>query len=171
MFKPALKLRFGDVTKDNWQQLRRLNLSVFPVSYSDKFYADTYRPELKAITRLAFYNDVLIGAVCCRYETVELTAERIINKSDQHRRLYIMTLGVLAPYRHYGVGRRLLEIILDHAKKTNDIEEIFLHVQTSNTEALAFYKAFGFENVGIINNYYKKISPPDCYIVSKKLVH
>jgi hypothetical protein len=49
---------------------------------------------------IAYYNDVLVGAVCCRLE-----------KKDQNSkdlRLYIMTLGVLAPYRQLKIGKNSL---------------------------------------------------------------
>ena len=41
----------------------------------------------------AYFNDIVVGGVCCR---VEIEGEQ--------KRLYIMTLGVLAPYRRLGVG-------------------------------------------------------------------
>lgn len=43
---------------------------------------------------LAYFNDLVVGGVCCRVEI----------EGDQ-KRLYIMTLGVLAPYRRHGIGK------------------------------------------------------------------
>ena len=41
----------------------------------------------------AYFNDVVVGGVCCRFE-----------QEGEKRRVYIMTLGCLAAYRRYGVG-------------------------------------------------------------------
>ena len=69
------------------------------------------------------------------------------------------------------IGSRLLQRILDFATKTTDVAEVYLHVQTSNDEALRFYQRFGFTITGTIENYYKRITPPDCYVVSKTISH
>lgn len=50
------------------------------------------------------------------------------------------------------------------------VAEVYLHVQTSNADALAFYKKFRFENRGVIRNYYKRIEPPDCYVLALPLL-
>ena len=42
----------------------------------------------------AYFNDVVVGGVCCRIET-----------EGELRKLYIMTLGCLAPYRRLGIGK------------------------------------------------------------------
>jgi len=173
--KRDLKVRFGDVTKDNIGQLRRLNLAIFPVTYNDKFYRDVLSNESKEILRLVFHSDVLVGAVCCRIEAkpdaeVEDDVSKKANKKQKKvemKRVYIMTLGVLAPYRGYGIGRKMIEKMIDFVKTRDDVDEIFLNVQTSNEDAINFYKHFGFEIKSTIRNYYKRIEPPDCYVVSR----
>ena len=76
-----------------------------------------------------------------------------------------MTLGVLAPYRRGGIGRKLMEDCLTAARSDPSLQAITLHVQTSNELALDFYKKFGFELVDTVPGYYVRIDPPDAYIL------
>lgn len=129
---------------------------IFPVSYNDSFYNDV----LKAgkLARLAYYNDIVIGAVCCHKDT-----------SENQNRLYIMTLGCMAPYRGQGIGTVMLQHVLDCAKSEKALEAIFLHVQVNNDSAIAFYKRFGFEIVQTKKQYYKRIEPADAHVLQKPL--
>lgn len=111
-------------------------------------------------------------------------------------RVYIMTLGVLAPYRGIGIGeshtkleslhrgnrndmsfnlnktfsfagsKLLLNHVLDMCSKQN-VSEIYLHVQTNNEDAIKFYKKFGFDITDTIPDYYINIEPRDVYVVTK----
>ena len=110
------------------------------------------------------------------------------NADGGKQRLYIMTLAVLAAYRGRGIGEQLIQSVLDYCdrvnqgKETDDntsknggaprrIDEIALHVQISNEDAIRFYtKKFGFKQGEMVENYYRRIDPPHCYILSKELV-
>lgn len=156
--KPAeeLEVAFGDVHVNNIGQLRKLNEHTFPVSYADKFYNEI--PTLqKQFAQFAYYGGSAIGAVCARLEPM----------ADGSKKLYIMTIGVLVAYRQRGVGRKLLNLLLDAAAKMPEIALVYLHVQTSNEGALDFYNKAGFEKIGKIENYYKRITPPDCFVLAK----
>ncbi|XP_074286409.1 uncharacterized protein LOC141611706 [Silene latifolia] len=142
------------VRDKNIMQLKKLNVTLFPVRYNDKYYADALASG--DFTKLAYYSDICVGAIACRVEKKETGAVCI----------YIMTLGVLAPYRGLGIGTKLLNHVIDLCSKQN-ISEIYLHVQTNNDEAISFYKKFGFEITDTIKNYYSNITPPDCYVVKK----
>mmetsp|Transcript_13532 Transcript_13532/g.29982 ORF Transcript_13532/g.29982 Transcript_13532/m.29982 type:complete len:279 (-) Transcript_13532:562-1398(-) len=97
-------------------------------------------------------------------------------KPEGRKRLYVMTLAVLAAYRGRGVGRALVKSVLDHVEenidtpKFRDVDEVLLHVQTSNDGAMRFYvDGFGFDKGPMVENYYRRIDPPHCYVLSKKL--
>lgn len=65
-------------------------------------------------------------------------------------------------------GSKLLAFAIETAEK-REVEEIYLHVQTNNDEALKFYEKFGFSIVNTIKDYYKRIEPRDCYVLQKAL--
>lgn len=150
------RIELGDVTPHNIKQLKLLNQVVFPVSYNDKFYKDVL--EAGELAKLAYYNDVVVGGVCCR-----------IDVSEGQRRLYIMTLGCLAPYRRLGIGSKMLEHVLNYVQNDANFHCIFLHVQVSNDSALEFYRNFGFEVVETKKHYYKRIEPADAHVLQKTI--
>ncbi|KAM0045839.1 putative transferase transcription regulator GNAT family [Helianthus debilis subsp. tardiflorus] len=150
----AVSISLDGVRDKNLMQLKKLNSVLFPVRYNDKYYADVLASG--EFTKLAYYSDICVGSIACRLE----------KKEGGSVRVYIMTLGVLAPYRGLGIGTTLLNHVLDLCIKQS-IGEIYLHVQTNNEDAISFYKKFGFEITETIQNYYTNITPPDCYVVTK----
>lgn len=65
---------------------------------------------------------------------------------------------------------KLLEHIMENARKDRSVREVYLHVQTSNESARDFYLSHGFENVGVAANYYTRVEPPDAFILRKAVV-
>jgi ribosomal protein S18 acetylase RimI-like enzyme len=84
-------------------------------------------------------------------------------------------LGVLAAYRGRDVGTQLIQSVLDYYETNKDdslanVDEIALHVQISNNDAIRFYTdRFGFVQGEMVENYYRRIDPPHCYLLYKKL--
>lgn len=150
-------IELGDVTHHNLKQLKKINTVVLPVLYNDKFYLDVL--ESGELAKLAYYNDVVVGAVCSRIDTTE-----------NMRRLYIMTLGCLYPYRRLGIGSVMVKHILNYVEKDGNFDSIFLHVKVDNEGAIEFYKKFGFEIVETKQHYYKRIEPADAHVLQKTLV-
>lgn len=157
-----LAFELGPVNPANLQQLRMININTLPVRYSDKFYRDLLEKYNSDYLRFAFWNGFAVAAVCARLEDYD-------DSHPEWRKLYIMTINVLAAYRRRGVGSELLRYVLDKAEKDESIKEVYLHVQISNSDAREFYLRHGFEEVGVIKDYYRNIDPPDCYLFRKVL--
>ncbi|KAM9954580.1 hypothetical protein ACTFIW_003180 [Dictyostelium discoideum] len=151
-------IELGDLTDKNLGQLVLLNNTTLPVSYEEKFYSKLLSTGF--VSKLAFFNDIMVGAVCCRIDQSQVQGEQ--------PSLYIMTFCVLAQYRNLGIGRKLLEYI-EELCKTEKYEKISLHVQVGS-DAIDFYKKFSFSIESTINNYYRNIQPADCYVMSKKMI-
>ncbi|CAL1707617.1 unnamed protein product [Somion occarium] len=154
------RVSFASLTPNNLGTVRKLNSVLFPIKYSEKFYQDVLLPEVEDFCKLVYFNDVPVGTICCRFETAGETTK-----------LYLMTMGVLAPYRSRGLGSKSLEHVitaaLTHTKPK--IDSIYLHVQVSNAAAKGFYERHGFKEVAVHENYYKKLVPHDAWILERSL--
>lgn len=179
---PSLRIVWGDVNDKNVKLLERLNSTIFPIKYDETFYRDVIKAP-SGFVKLAYYNEILVGAVCCRTESYspKTTISQTLSKSKIQgevlqqcpSRLYILTLGVLAPYRERGVGGKLLDHVLDLVETSahcKSVVEVYLHLQVGNDEALRFYKHHGFEVVDTLVAYYKRLEPADCFVVRKAIL-
>mmetsp|Transcript_12326 Transcript_12326/g.29272 ORF Transcript_12326/g.29272 Transcript_12326/m.29272 type:complete len:186 (+) Transcript_12326:392-949(+) len=158
----SMSITFSSVNNDNLSHLKALNRAILPVNYKDKLYSDCLAFE--EVTQLAFHGGLAVGGIACRLEALKPhTAGR------ERARLYIVTLAVLPAYRCLGIGGQLLERVLKAVQFDENIEEASLHVQTTNEEAIRFYKKYGFEVAEKLENYYRRLNPPDCYVLKKRL--
>ncbi|EIN11843.1 N-acetyltransferase NAT13 [Punctularia strigosozonata HHB-11173 SS5] len=155
----STRVSFASLTPNNLGTVRKLNSVLFPIKYSEKFYQDVLLPQAEDYCKLVYYNDIPVGTICCRFE-----------KRDDKTDLYLMTMGVLAPYRSKGVGSRTLQSILAAAENSKPrIRRIYLHVQVSNVDAKRFYERHGFKEAGVIPDYYKRIEPHAAWVLEKDL--
>ena len=190
----------------NTKKLRLINKTCFPIGYSETFYKDVVKSKNENLNKFAYHNGFVVGAICTRIEALpkdekETQSEGESNNDpneikEDKKRIYIMTLGVLAAYRNRGIGQKLVQSILDYYKECKtaaenkttkaqdpsivllkeDIEqmqhvtEMTLHVQISNHDAIKFYnEKFDFEQCEQVDNYYKRIDPPHAFVLRKKL--
>eukprot|EP00389_Voromonas_pontica_P001558 GDKH01002321.1.p1 GENE.GDKH01002321.1~~GDKH01002321.1.p1 ORF type:complete len:191 (+),score=38.86 GDKH01002321.1:69-641(+) len=155
--KRRIPLDLSVITDKNLGQLRKLNLSTFPIKYHEVFYQNVLKHA--DFSRLGYLQELLVGAVCARLESGE----------GESKRLYIMTLSVLSAYRKGQMGAQLVEWLLSEAraKKTElKISDVYLHVQSTNKGALAFYSRFDFKEIGRIENYYNGVEPREAIVLS-----
>lgn len=66
---------------------------------------------------------------------------------------HLVLLGVQRPHRRHGLGRQLLAW-LEACAVTAGLRAVDLEVREDNPNALAFYRALGYERVGSVRGYY-----------------
>lgn len=57
-------------------------------------------------------------------------------------------LSVLKKYWHCGVGKAMMQVLIEHAKETSVIENIYLKVRSDNINAIHLYETYGFKKTG-----------------------
>ncbi|OBI97375.1 ribosomal-protein-alanine N-acetyltransferase [Mycobacterium alsense] len=77
----------------------------------------------------------------------------------------VHTIGVDPLYQGRGIGRRLLDELLDFAAGG----VVYLEVRTDNEAAIALYKSAGFTQVGLRRRYYR-VSGADAYTMRRESV-
>ena len=99
---------------------------------------------------VALLNNEIVGFAGIKF---------IVNEAD------IMNIVTKKTFRNKGIGKLLLENLIQLAKSLN-LTSITLEVNEENAPAIHLYKKFGFEILGIRKNYYKNT---DGIIMTKKL--
>ncbi|MBY0442412.1 MAG: ribosomal protein S18-alanine N-acetyltransferase, partial [Mycobacteriaceae bacterium] len=75
----------------------------------------------------------------------------------------VHTIGIDPAYQGRGIGRRLLEELLNFAAGG----VVYLEVRSDNTKAIALYRSLGFVEVGLRRRYYRA-SGADAYTMRRE---
>jgi ribosomal-protein-alanine N-acetyltransferase len=65
----------------------------------------------------------------------------------------VLNIAVSPKAQRQRIGYQLMDDILDYAR-SKDCAEVFLEVRESNRPAFTMYHLFGFNEIGVRNNYY-----------------
>ena len=66
---------------------------------------------------------------------------------------HLLNLCIAPEHQGHGHGRRLLARMIDLAR-WNPAAQVFLEVRPSNPRAIALYREYGFNEIGLRPNYY-----------------
>lgn len=120
-------------------QIAALEKSIF----SDPWSENSVKSELS--------NPLSLWLVAADGETVAgyIGSQTVLGESD------MMNLAVRESYRRSGVGRALVEALIEALRAVGS-ECLTLEVRFSNLPAIRLYESLGFSQVGIRKNYYEK---------------
>ena len=77
-----------------------------------------------------------------------------INKKPNKIQGYIAMLAVEEEYRKKGLGKKMVELLIDTFKKNYKVNEISIETEVDNYAALGLYESFGFVRTKMYINYY-----------------
>lgn len=89
---------------------------------------------------------------------VAFSGEKIAGYIGSHNVLgevYITNVAVFSEFRRNGIGKTLVEFLVNEMKKEN-ADFVTLEVRKSNLNAISLYEKCGFEKVGERKNFYEK---------------
>ena len=145
------------------KEVRLLHKEWFPPDYPDAFFNavlnhNTYRSIL-ALYDTSYKNKkatIILG--CLLYELKELEFDyvrhSIVDWFQDRMSLYILTFGVINEARNKGVGRGLLEKLIQIAHQNSNVACIYLDVVAYNDQGIKCYEKNGFQRVATKKNYY-----------------
>jgi ribosomal-protein-alanine N-acetyltransferase len=102
-----------------------------------------------------FRDCLRVGYVC----RVAISGNRLIGygvMSVGAGEAHILNLCIDAAFRCQGIGRRMLDYLLDRGAAAG-MSEAFLEVRPSNTAAIRLYLSLGFDQVGMRRGYYQAV--------------
>jgi ribosomal-protein-alanine N-acetyltransferase len=67
--------------------------------------------------------------------------------------VHLLNVAVHPEYRGTGIGRRLVEAVLDEARASS-ARVVFLEVRAGNVVARRLYRRLGFRDIGVRRGYY-----------------
>lgn len=116
------------------------------------------------------FQDCLRYGYCCwvfeRDDYVDGYGIMSIAAGEAH----ILNLCVRPEVRHHGLGRKILNYLVDLARR-HDADTVLLEVRPSNRAAVSLYHQSGFNEVGTRRNYYPADNGrEDAMILAKTLL-
>jgi ribosomal-protein-alanine N-acetyltransferase len=100
-----------------------------------------------------FRDCIRVGYLCRVVESVgEVAGYGIMSYGAGEA--HILNVCVRQDLRSAGVGRRLMDFLLERARAAQ-MQDIFLEVRPSNPTAIRLYESLGFSRVGVRKAYYQ----------------
>ncbi|HEY3996848.1 MAG TPA: ribosomal protein S18-alanine N-acetyltransferase [Mycobacterium sp.] len=147
------RVTLGALTPADAQRCAELEAQLF--DGDDPWPAAAFNRELASAHN--HYVGARIGETLVGYAGISRLGRRPPFEYEVH------TIGVDPAYQGQGIGRRLLNGLLDFA----DGGAVYLEVRTDNDAAIALYHSVGFTQIGLRRRYYR-VSGADAYTMRRE---
>lgn len=103
-------------------------------------------PERDYLAKLLEDDHLLVITATLEGEVIGgLTAYRLPSYEEMASTIYIYDLGIKEAFRMKGIGKKLVNFLLDYAQN-HQVNAVFVDTeQVDNEEAIAFYNTVGFD--------------------------
>lgn len=150
------RIAVDDLTANHIGTFKKLHQVLFPIQFAPSFYKDALNTTL-TLSKLAYFNDIPVACFSAK-----------IHPEKNGARVYLLTFGVLAPYRRLGIGEKMLEYLENHVKTELKAKDISLHVQEGN-DARDWYVKKGYAEESFEPQYYPKNQPSGAFLLRKTM--
>jgi len=153
-----LQLRF--LSPQDLDQVKLLCRDWFPIEYPDTWYQEiTSNPRFFSLA--ATLSGSIIGLIVAETKELDQLAkeDRSLLAScflSNTKVGYILSLGVASSFRKQGIASLLLDQLISYLNTNhcNQVKALYLHVLTTNTQAIRFYEHRGFQVHSFLPYYY-----------------
>ena len=138
--------QLNEIDAEAFRNLRLRGLREHPEAFIASYDEEVITPveALAERLRLSTSGDFYLGAFVEGQLVGMAHFDRQKGRKVEHR-AYVGEMYVLSERRGLGIGRVLLERLIEHARTLPGIEELGLWVIIGNERAQALYEALGFE--------------------------
>ena len=147
---PEILLR--DMGFDDVAAVAQMERQAYPFPWSDAIFRDCLRA----------------GYYCCVAELDDIQIGYAIMSTGAGE-AHVLNLCVSELYRCRGIGRQLLEHLMEFAKGLG-VVDMFLEVRPSNTVAIRLYQSRGFAQIGVRRGYYQAVGGREDAVVLRKVL-
>ena len=146
------------LTKHDTEDYRNIRLEALynnPDSFGTMYHEEAIKTIDNFRNRIPVDNNNFILGCYEDKELIGIVAFHQESRIKVRHKAYIRSMYVKQEYRGKGIGKLLLNELIERAKAINEIEVLLLDVVTNNISAKQLYLSFGFKIYGIEKMAYK----------------
>ncbi len=141
------KVVIRNPTMEDLNRIVFINRESLPENYSLQYFISIIS-KYKDFCVVAEVDGLVVGYILTRLERA--TKNMIPFKG---KRGHIISVAVLKEYRGQGIGRKMMEWVIEKLKQEG-VDDVVLEVRLSNKVARNMYFKLGFEDAEILKSYY-----------------